>query len=209
MKILQSSFFRSLCAVIIGVLLLMHPNSTLKGITIAIGVLFLLSGVISCVVYLVARSQAAKVNASADDGADNYAEKPLFPIVGVGSVILGFILALMPETFVQWLMYVLGAMVILGAVSQFVALITARKFWKMSGFYWVLPSLLLLTGLFVILYPIETAATPLVIIGIALVVYGLSEAINSFMIYRQHRAYMKSQTIVEVEEVELLENKSE
>ena len=43
MRILQSSVFRALCAIIIGVLLIKFPDNTVKGITVAIGVLFLVS----------------------------------------------------------------------------------------------------------------------------------------------------------------------
>ena len=48
MRIIQSSLFRALCAIIIGVMILRTPDSTVEYLTIAIGVLFLISGVISC-----------------------------------------------------------------------------------------------------------------------------------------------------------------
>ena len=59
MKILQSSVFRAICAIVVGGMLIKNPDSTVKGITIAIGVLFLISGVISCVVYFNARMHSA------------------------------------------------------------------------------------------------------------------------------------------------------
>ena len=45
MKVLQSSVFRAICAIIIGILLINNPDNTVKGITIAIGLLFLVSGI--------------------------------------------------------------------------------------------------------------------------------------------------------------------
>lgn len=44
MKIVQSSFFRAICSIIIGVLLLRYTDQTVTWITLAIGVMFLLSG---------------------------------------------------------------------------------------------------------------------------------------------------------------------
>lgn len=203
MKILHSSFFRAVCAVAIGILLLYHPDNTLKGITIAIGIIFLISGAISCISYFAARREADKAISQAGENAVENIDRPIFPIVGIGSLILGFILALMPETFIKWLMYVLGAIVILAAINQYMALINARKFWRMSGYFWVIPSLLLLTGLFVVIYPIQTAATPLIIIGVALIVYGISECVNSIAIHRQRKRY--EQTTVEQTAIESLE----
>ena len=49
MKILQSSVFRAICAIAIGILLIKYPDNTVTWITIAIGILFLLSGIISLV----------------------------------------------------------------------------------------------------------------------------------------------------------------
>ena len=51
MKVLQSSFFRALCALIVGALTIMYRDEAQKWLVIVIGVLFFLSGVISCAVY--------------------------------------------------------------------------------------------------------------------------------------------------------------
>lgn len=89
-------------------MLIKNPDSTVKGITIAIGLLFLVSGVISCVAYFNARLHSAENEVYDVDGKLLVGGKPMFPVVGLGSVILGFVLALMPGAFVTSLMYVLG-----------------------------------------------------------------------------------------------------
>ena len=60
MKILQSSLFRSISAIAIGILLIKYPDNTVTWITVAIGVLFLLSGIISLVVYMNARKNVSE-----------------------------------------------------------------------------------------------------------------------------------------------------
>lgn len=109
-------------------MLIKNPDSTVKGITIAIGILFLVSGVISCVAYFNARLHSAENEVYDADGKLLVGGRPMFPIVGLGSVILGFVLALMPGAFVTSLMYVLGGIILLGALNQFMVLIQARKF---------------------------------------------------------------------------------
>lgn len=108
MKVLQSSVFRAICSIAVGAMLIKNPDSTVKGITIAIGLLFLVSGVISCVAYFNARLHSAENEVYDVDGKLLVGGKPMFPVVGLGSVILGFVLALMPGAFVTSLMYVLG-----------------------------------------------------------------------------------------------------
>lgn len=192
MKILQSSVFRAICAIAVGAMLIKNPDSTVKGITIAIGILFLVSGVISCVAYFNARLHSAENEVYDADGKLLVGGRPMFPIVGLGSVILGFVLALMPGAFVTSLMYVLGGIILLGALNQFMVLIQARKFATLPLWFRVCPTLVLLTGLFVMIKPMESASLPLLIIGWCLLFYGVTECINAFKIHQYRKKMIQS-----------------
>lgn len=184
MKVLQSSVFRAICSIAVGAMLIKNPDSTVKGITIAIGLLFLVSGVISCVAYFNARLHSAENEVYDVDGKLLVGGKPMFPVVGLGSVILGFVLALMPGAFVTSLMYVLGGILLIGSLNQFLVLIQARKYAVLPLWFWVCPTLILLTGLFVMVKPMETAGLPLLIIGWCLLFYGVTECLNAFKIHQ-------------------------
>ena len=119
MKILQSSVFRAICAIAVGILLIKYPDNTVTWITVAIGVLFLLSGLISLIVYINARKNVSEYKIIDAEGRVVAGEKPTFPIVGVGSLILGFLLALTPNIFITALMYIIGGILILGAINQY------------------------------------------------------------------------------------------
>lgn len=134
MRIVQSSFFRALCAVIIGALLIKYREQTVTWMTIVIGVMFFLSGVVSCAAYLSARSREDMPQVFDAQGRQLTGMKPHFPIVGIGSLVLGLILALMPATFITWLMYILAAILILGAINQFVCLASVSRVVHV-GFY--------------------------------------------------------------------------
>lgn len=185
MKILRSAVFRAICAIVTGILLINNPDSTVRGITIAIGVMFLVSGVISCATHLNARKNSAGAEIYDADGRLIASPRPPFPLVGIGSILLGLILAVIPDTFVKSLMYVLGALIILGAINQFIALAGARRVFRVPAWFWVCPSVILITGIFVMVKPMDSATVPLLILGWCLLFYGVTECVNAVKIYRE------------------------
>ncbi len=144
MKVVHSSFFRALCAIVVGALIIQYREQTVTWITIAIGVLFFLSGVISIATYFSAKRNASKVGVVYDaNGKQISGLVPSFPIVGMGSLILGLILALMPNTFINSLMFILSVILIMGALTQFTNLATARKMGGVGFVYRIFPSIIL------------------------------------------------------------------
>ncbi len=193
MKIFQSSIFRALCAIVVGVLILKFPQDGVTWLTMAVGELFLVSGIIALIAYWYARRNATDYTITDSQGRVISESQPTFPIVGLGSIILGLVLIIAPEKFVNGLMYVLGAIMILGGIQQIVNLVKARRLGRMPFLFWVCPCLILITGLFVILKPMETAELPLIILGWCSLLYGVTEIINSLKIWRLRKA-LKKQT---------------
>mgnify|MGYP002724789001 FL=1 len=211
MKVIHSSIFRAVCAIIVGVLLIQYREQTVTWITIAIGVLFFLSGVISLASYWAAKRNAEKMQGqilSDSNGKPIMGMMPKFPLVSVGSLILGLLLALMPQVFIAWLMFILAFILILGALTQFVNLASAAKMGRVGILFWLFPSVLLLLGLLTIIKPSAIASAPLLIIGWGMLIYGVVELLNIFKISNNKRIWLKNQqkldskeTYVDVEEV--------
>jgi len=193
MRILQSSVFRALCAIIIGALLIKFPDNTVKGITVAIGVLFLVSGIISCVTYFWARKHVSEYKIYDNEGHLVAGERPTFPIVGIGSAILGLILALTPSAFVSALMYIIGIILILGAINQYMSLISGRRYGHISFGYLIVPTLILLTGLYVMVKPMAPLNMAMLVLGWCTLIYGLTELVHALKFYRDKRAWLKTQ----------------
>lgn len=206
MKIIQSSVFRALCAIVIGGLLVKFPDNTVTGITVAIGVLFLLSGVLSCLSYIQARRNVSEYKIYDAEGNLIAGDKPTFPIVGIGSIILGLILSLTPSSFVTALMYVIGIMLVLGAINQYMALLTGRRYGRVSIWYWIMPTLILLAGLYVMLKPMAPLTTAMVILGWCTLVYGVVELINAIKLYRDKRTWLRSQETTTLSDSQLLQS---
>jgi len=202
MRLLQSSVFRAVCAIIIGVLLIKFPDNTVTGITMAIGVLFLISGLISCLTYLHARRHVSEYKIFDAEGRQLTPNAPSFPLVGVGSMILGLILALSPSAFVTALMYVIGAILVLGAVNQFMNLINARRFGSVGLWMWILPTLILLTGIYVMVKPLAPLSTAMLVLGWCTLVYGVAELINALKFYNDRKRFEKSQTTDDIPLIE-------
>ena len=201
MKILQSSVFRSISAIAIGCLLIKYPDNTVTWITVAIGILFLLSGLISLIVYVHARKNVSEFKIMDSEGHVIAGEKPTFPIVGVGSLILGAMLALTPNVFITALMYIIGVILILGAINQFMNLVNARKYGKVSFGFWVFPSVVLLIGLYVIIKPMVPASMAMLILGWCSLLYGVTELVNSLKFHADKRKFRQAQEVPVAEEI--------
>jgi uncharacterized membrane protein HdeD (DUF308 family) len=193
MKIFQSSIFRAICAIAIGILLIKYPDNTVTWMTVAIGILFLLSGLISVIVYINARRNVSEYKITDAEGNVIAGTQPTFPIVGVGSLILGALLALTQNVFITALMYIIGGILILGAINQYMSLIGGRRYGRVGLWYWIMPTLILLTGLYVMLKPMAPLNTAMLILGWCTLVYGVVELINALKFYRDKKSWIKAQ----------------
>lgn len=205
MRILQSSVFRALCAIVFGYLLVIYRNQMLHWTTIAFGALFFLSGLVSVIAYYAEKRRAAnmaerlsamsemrgKEMETPSEDSIRHSLMPGFPIVGIGSMVLGVILAIMPTTFIHGMMYVIAGLLVLGALNMMFNLSMARKFASIGLGFWIMPLLLLVLGVLMIAKPNLFAAMPFRILGWALIVYGVIECINAIKIHNCRKQYEK------------------
>jgi uncharacterized membrane protein HdeD (DUF308 family) len=194
MKSTVSILLRAVGAIVVGALLIKYSEQAVTWLTIIIGAIFLVSGLASCATYLASRrNKNADVQVYDAQGRLLTPPSPSFPIVGIGSVILGALLALAPSVFINGLMYVLAAILILGALNQFVSLGATTRFAHIGCFWWVFPSVILLIGLIAVFKPSLIASAPLYVIGWCMMVYGVVEMVNGLKIHQCRRAFEKIQ----------------
>ena len=165
--------------------------------TITVGILFLLSGLVSCIAYYFEKEKVAKKTAKVEQQEAQQEEEnlksPSFPIAGVGSIALGIILAVMPNTFITWVVYILAALLILGAVNQFMNLARSRQYARVPVYMWLFPTVILATAILLISKPIETAQLPLLVLGWAFMYYGVLEFILIIRMYLVRKSYEKAE----------------
>ena len=88
-------------------------------------------------------------------------------------------------------MFILPAILILGAITQMANLVTAAKMGRVGIIYWLMPSALLLLGILAVIKPSALASAPLLIIGWAMLVYGIVECANAFKISNNRRNWQR------------------
>ena len=172
MRIFQSSLFRAICSLIVGTLIIMYPVDTTKWIVVAIGVIFLLSGTVSCVAYYFARKNARENVITDEQGRTLSDGMPGYPVVGLGSAII-----------VDVMSYILGAILVLGGLNLLGSLISAMRYARVPLFFWICPSLVLIVGVISLVRPEWIAGATMSVIGWCLLLYGVTEMINSWKIY--------------------------
>ena len=163
----------------------------------AIGILFLLSGIIALISYWNARRHANEYTITDAQGNVINGTQPGFPLVGIGSLLLGLTLVITPTLFVHWLMYILGAMLILGGINQLIILVATRRYGSIGAFFWIAPILIIIAGIFIFIKPMESAELPMIILGWCMLLYGVTEIINSIMVYSLRRKLEKMQKAAE------------
>ena len=197
MKVLQISAIRAIIVLVTGFLLVRYREETMTWMTITVGILFLLSGLVSCIAYYFEKEKVAKKTAKAEQQEAEQEEEnlksPSFPIAGVGSIALGIILAVMPNTFITWVVYILAALLILGAVNQFMNLARSRQYARVPVYMWLFPTVILAIAILLISKPIETAQLPLLVLGWAFMYYGVLEFILIIRMYLVRKSYEKAE----------------
>lgn len=199
MKVLQISAVRAIIVLVTGFLLVKYREDTMTWMTITVGVLFLISGLVACLLYYFEKEKVAKKTAKAalqeDQQEEEDLKSPSFPIAGVGSIVLGIILAVMPNTFTTWMVYILSALLILGAVNQFMNLARSRQYARVPVYMWVFPTISMVVAILLISRPIETDALffTLKVIGWAFMYYGVLEFVLIIRMYLVRKAYDKAE----------------
>lgn len=201
MKTKLSTFLRSIGAIVIGILLIRYSNNAVLWLTILIGMIFLISGLVACFSYFAGRHHSGIDGVQILDasGRDITPARPPFPIVGLGSILLGALLTFAPTLFLHFLVYGLAFILVLGAINQFLILQSASRMARIGLFWWIIPVLIFLTGLIALVKPSLIASAPLYIIGWCMIVYGIIEIINNIKIRRCRRDYVHA---VEIQEKE-------
>ena len=187
MKLLNYGVIRSVCALVVGVLLIVFPTDVPKYLVMAIGCLFIIPGLISLFV--------------------EYSKKEKSPwgtsVSSIGSVLFGFWLMLMPNFFVRIFIYVLGAILVMAGVHQISRFTMMREYTKVPAGYYVFPVLILLAGLVVLANPFETTKIANVILGVSAIIYAIVDLIR---IIRFRKVIEKIENpIVDVEAEEVID----
>lgn len=175
-KFLQNVLARALCVTVLGVLLIVFSEAITTWIVMVSGVVFIIPGVVAIVSYFRQDPQVRQIM--------------LYPVLGAGCVLFGFVQLLWPMLFLSAIVYILSVLLFVVAATQFYTLWSIhRSGCPIHPAYYLLPALELVATLYVILYrkAEEVAGLPIILIGCGFVVYALLELWTIYMM-RRHSA---------------------
>lgn len=191
MKKITVNYFilRVVSAILLGMVLLLNPNAV-NYVVITIGVLFIIPGLLAFVNYLFSAREKRP--------------ESVYMFAGLGSLLLGIALVAAPDFFIKILMYILGAVLVVGGIEQFVVLFRARKFTPVAKGFYIIPTLLFIMGVVVLFDPIKTTQTIFMFIGATCLVYGIMEIVYWIKFVRKANAVNDEQE----EDDEIVEQQS-
>lgn len=169
-----NNVWRSLFAILLGLVLVLWPGFSISYLVIVIGILLIISGATSLGVHYRMKRRGQQVKGASVDGWF--------------SLLLGLCLLLMPAFFVGVLMTLLGILLIIASVGQFSALSSARREgYAVSGLMYLFPVLVLISGIVIIWNPFVSAASVIMLFGFTIIFYGIISLINQYAVRRSKR----------------------
>lgn len=176
----KNSFLRVLIVLGIGISLVIYSQEVARYIVQAIGVLFILPGLVTVF-----------SSFSKDDYSRSVSVLPI--VSGGGSVLLGVVLLLFPELFINILLYLLAGLLLLGSSIQIYQLVKlSREGMKSGAVYYLFPITIFFVGIYILLYPMESAGVPFLFVGYAALLFGVMEILtlmrSSLYRHKVHKA---------------------
>lgn len=163
MKFITSSIFRSLCSLLVGLLLLFNAEQMPALIVRLIGLLFLLPGVFGVGTYLYGQLNK------------NAILRPSFPLMSIGSIFFGIFLELYPEEFVSYLVFLTGFLLLLAGINQLLSMFANRKVSPFSWLLMLMPIVLIGVGTYCVTHTSEAPSILFKVLGATCIYYGLSD----------------------------------
>ena len=173
----KGGIYRAVLAILLGLALLIWPADALKYVVMLIGIVFLAIGIIAFIISSRNREEH---------------QRSFAPLSGIGSVILGLLLVCLPSTFATVFMFLLGFILVVAAVGQFVTLAAARQFGRIAPVSFLFPVLILIVGIVI------SAESVFILFGITAVFYGVTDLLNQYSIRKMRKASEEKEKIVKM-----------
>lgn len=185
MKFIGSYIFRSLCSLLVGLLVLFNAQQMPSIIIRVIGILFLLPGTFGVLTYLLSRMNS------------NSVIRPSFPLMSIGSILFGVYLELYPDYFVTSLILLMGVLLILAGISQILSMLANRRVSPFSFLLLFIPIVLVCVGGYCIGHSKDAAETLFKILGGTCIYYGLSDMFLTLRAKHYSRIFEREQRMAE------------
>lgn len=187
----RNSIYRSVISILLGLVLMIWPGAALRYIIMLIGVIFLITGLVALIVSYKNREEHPGKMAS---------------FAGFGSIILGLLLVCFPSSFATIFMFLLGFILVVAAIGQFVTLAAARQFGYVAPVSYLFPVIILIAGIVVLFNPFSSAEGVFMLFGATIIFYGITDLINQYSINKLRKKNDEKEKIQKMDGIHEVED---
>lgn len=161
----QDLILIGIVSIVLGIIMLLNPTGVARFVVMAVGVVLLVLGIVTFIGYI-------------RDG-DSSSQVDLF--TSIIEIIFGIVLLMWPDMFVNWLVVIIGAFILVAGVGDLSdANIAMRIGAPFSTGKMVLAIITIVLGFLVIVSPFAFVNMAFTIAGVCLLVNGITELISAF-----------------------------
>ncbi|MBO5873438.1 MAG: DUF308 domain-containing protein [Rikenellaceae bacterium] len=162
-------YTRGISAIVLGLVFMIWPGSSIDYIMRILGIVLLIIGVITLTNYLRIKKHHTGLQ---------YNQR-VTPYMAALMLAVSLLLLIFPRVFVNFIMIIMGVLLLIAALELFATISWRRKFGIIPRFFYIFPLVLVISGVLVITQPFATATGVWVLCGAALVFYGIVELLSS------------------------------
>jgi uncharacterized membrane protein HdeD (DUF308 family) len=151
---------RGILTSLMGCFLLFMPGLTMQTVMIMIGVMFLLSGLITMIL---------------SNRKRNRGMRGFWSFQGISNLAFGFAFVVAPNTMLKVFVFLLGCILLILGIIQLVGAAGTLSFSRWSWIFLIMAFLTLAGGILLLVNPFKSVETILSFIGALFIIYGISE----------------------------------
>lgn len=179
----------SVLYVIVGTLLVIFPISVIKSLCYAIAIIIMAIGIIKIITFLLKEQQ------------EGFTRTGL--ISGIVFIIIGAFIAIRSKTIISVIPFILGILILFSGISKLQYTMQLRKFSDEKNGTMLITSIInIVLGIVLAFNPFRGAKVMLIILGICMIITGLSDLISAIYFYGKIRNHIKDMEALEQDYVE-------
>lgn len=179
----------SVLYVIVGTLLVIFPISVIKSLCYAIAIIIMAIGIIKIITFLLKEQQ------------EGFTRTGL--ISGIVFIIIGAFIAIRSKTIISVIPFILGILILFSGISKLQYTMQLRKYSDEKNSAMLITSIVnIVLGIVLAFNPFRGAKVMLIILGICMIVTGLSDLISAIYFYGKIRNHIKDMEALEQDYVE-------
>jgi uncharacterized membrane protein HdeD (DUF308 family) len=176
----KNSYLRGIMTIALGSLLLFVPGLTMQTVMVAIGVMLLLSGLVTLI--LSNRKRTGAMNG-------------IWSAQGIMTILFGTVFIASPSAMIKVFVIFLGIILLILGFFQLIGSLSTLTRSAWAWIFFLMAVLTLTGGIFLLTDPFKSAEKILPLLGVLLILNGISELFSTWKVGRQPKTY--NGTVVE------------